>query len=135
MTDNKLGLLCSCGMRTLDEHISECEKTGTPHVFKLALTHQQLADSRARQAGIKARSKEQNMTTIIRSTVEFSNESHTMYCPTPDDWDQMTQEQRNEYCDDVAITHQNDIAPCGADVIEADSEDMRRIMASGEWCG
>lgn len=60
----------------------------------------------------------------IRSTVEHPGGIDEEWCTVPrTEWDAMTQQKRNDLCVEVAVGHQNNVAPCGAQDV-SDPEDV-----------
>jgi hypothetical protein len=62
------------------------------------------------------------VTRKIGSIVEMGITEDIEYHDLPDGWDDWTTEQQAAFCVDVAVTHQNNVAPCGATVIDEADE-------------
>lgn len=60
------------------------------------------------------------MTRKIRAYVEMGTDHVEEILDLPENWDDMTQEEQDEYLTETAVTLQNNEAPCGAEVIETD---------------
>lgn len=57
----------------------------------------------------------------IRSTVECGPEVNEDFINVPRaQWDAMTAAEQSQYLVDVAVDHQNNVAPCGAQVVDPD---------------
>lgn len=66
-------------------------------------------------------------TRLIRSTVEAGTDLDVEYYTLPETWDEMTEEQQLSYRTEIAVTHQNNVAPCGASVVEVDDRELERL--------
>lgn len=54
----------------------------------------------------------------IHSIVEASGYSEDYISIDADEWAAMTEKQQDDYRCEVAVTHQNEVAPCGASVVD-----------------
>lgn len=55
----------------------------------------------------------------VRSIVECGAEVFEDYVDIPrETWDSMTREQQKDYLIETAVDHQNNVAPCGAEVVD-----------------
>lgn len=71
---------------------------------------------------------------LIRSIVEPPGDISTEYYELPDDWDDMTETQQDNYLTETAVTHQTNVAPCGASVVDVDDAELERLRRNGEIC-
>lgn len=56
----------------------------------------------------------------IRATVECGLQDFEEFYDLPDGWDGWSKKEQNDYLAETAVTMQNNIAPCGADVVEVE---------------
>lgn len=56
----------------------------------------------------------------IRSLVEYGTETDEDILDLPDGWDDWTEKQQDDFLTECAVTHQNNVAPCGAEVVEVE---------------
>lgn len=57
----------------------------------------------------------------IRTTVEYPGGIDEEFNPIPRaDWDAMTPKQRESECVEMAVEHQNNVAPCGGSPVDLD---------------
>lgn len=75
--------------------------------------------------------KEKPMPKLIRSIVEYPGGTDVEYVALPETWDDMTAEQRDAYCVEIAVTHQNNTTPCGAQPVDLDDTELARIRRDG----
>lgn len=56
---------------------------------------------------------------IIRSSVEmlYGGEDVVYYSLSVDEWSKMTKHQQDTLCGDIAVEHQNNVAPCAASCV------------------
>lgn len=54
----------------------------------------------------------------IRSMVETPFHEDTEFFDLPENWDEMTEAAQDNYLAEIAVEHQNNVAPCGARVVE-----------------
>jgi len=55
---------------------------------------------------------------VIRSSVEMLyGDDVIYYSVSADEWSKMTEHERDKFCSNIAVEHQNNVAPCGASCI------------------
>lgn len=60
------------------------------------------------------------MKRMIKSVVEAGMDTIEDYFDLPDGWDEMSPEAQRKYLTDTAVDHQNNVAPCSAQVVEVE---------------
>lgn len=71
------------------------------------------------------------MPRLIRSSVEYPGGTDVEYYPLPEGWDDWDEAQQDAYCVEAAVTHQTNIAPCGASVENLDDTQLARLRRDG----
>lgn len=72
------------------------------------------------------------MTCLIRSSVEPDRgETSIEYHQLPDNWNDMSEAEQESLLVDIAVTHQTNVAPCGAGVVDVDDAELARIRRDG----
>lgn len=67
------------------------------------------------------------MTRLIHAHVEGPGFFEEQYFTLPTEWDTWTEDQQESYCVETAVTMQNEIAPCGGNVIEVSDKQLAEI--------
>lgn len=62
------------------------------------------------------------MPKVIKVIVECPTQTVISYFTLPANWDDMSEKKQDDFLQELAVEEQNNVAPCGADVVEYDGD-------------